>query len=73
MAERDPMWDHAGMNQPPALRGPARALWLALGWLLTGFGFAGTVVPLLPATPFFAARGLRLFAQQPALLRLAPG
>lgn len=38
------------MSLPPSR---LRLLWLALGFLLTGLGFAGLVLPAFPGTVFF--------------------
>lgn len=37
---------------PATSGGPARLAWLAAGWLLTGLGMVGLILPVMPGTIF---------------------
>lgn len=60
-----------GCNPPGAPRAPgglSRALWIFLGLAACGLGFAGIILPGLPATVFFIAAAACFARSSPRLL-----
>jgi uncharacterized membrane protein YbaN (DUF454 family) len=46
-----------------------RAVWFTIGWVSTGVGLVGVVVPLLPSTVFFLAAAAAFARSSPAAHR----